>query len=125
MALASEGRAVEEGVHGRRGGTGMILAWFKGGTGSASRVVEGVGERGEGQVHGLRRWCRRTMGGQEGCQGSEGVPVGKIFVDEDAGKQKADEEEGAGDQEKVKDGSIIVVLATDAPTAPDTTPASC
>jgi D-aminopeptidase len=125
MALASEGRVVEEGVHGRRGGTGMILAWFKGGTGSASRVVEGVGERGRGSGTRLRRWCRRTMGAKRDVRIEEGVPVGKIFVDEDAGKQKADEEEGAGDQEKVKDGSIIVVLATDAPTAPDTTPASC
>ena len=87
------GGPVAEGSTG--GGNGMICYEFKGGTGTSSRLVE-VG----GKVftvgalvqanHGLRPWLRIL-----------GRPVGEMFPED---RLKARE-----------DGSIIVVLATDAP----------
>jgi D-aminopeptidase len=113
MALASEGKAVEEGCTG--GGTGMILAWFKGGTGSASRVVEGLA-KGEKVKYTVAALVQANYGAKRDVRVG-GVPVGKIFVDEDAQKEKLEKEESSN-QEKVKDGSIIIVLATDAPLHP-------
>ena len=113
MALANEGKAVEEGCTG--GGTGMILAWFKGGTGSASRVVDGV-VRGEKVKYTVAALVQANYGQKRDVRVG-GVPVGKIFADEDAQSEKAKEAAG-GEDGKVKDGSIIIVLATDAPLHP-------
>ena len=110
MALANEGKAVEEGCTG--GGTGMILAGFKGGTGSASRVVGGL-VRGESVKYTVAALVQANYGAKRDVR-IGGVPVGKIFQDEDAEKEEV-AKENAG---KVKDGSIIIVLATDAPLHP-------
>ena len=82
------------------GGTGMITYGFKGGTGTASRQVHIDGEGYTVAVlvqanHGIRDWL--TI-----C----GVPVGRELPEESA--QSARNE----------NGSIIVVIATDAPLAP-------
>lgn len=88
--------AVAEGNVG--GGTGMICYEFKGGTGTSSRVVEtGAGPFRLGVLvqanHGLRPWLRIC-----------GVPVGTAMP-----------EDRVYDSER---GSIIVILATDAPLTP-------
>lgn len=113
MALASEGKPVEEGCTG--GGTGMILSWFKGGTGSASRVVEGMAKR-KKITYTVAALVQANYGSKRDVR-IGGVPVGKIFIDEDMRKERLDREE-EGSQDKVKDGSIIIVLATDAPLHP-------
>lgn len=115
MALESAGSAkpVEEGCTG--GGTGMILASFKGGTGSASRVVEGVVKGGPVQYT-VAALVQANYGARRDVR-IGGVPVGKIFMDEDEQKERAGMMAAAG-PDKVKDGSIIVVLATDAPLHP-------
>jgi D-aminopeptidase len=113
MALANEGKAVEEGCTG--GGTGMILGGFKGGTGSASRVVGGL-VRGERVNYTVAALVQANYGAKRDVR-IGGVPVGRIFLEEDAEKEEMAKED-AGNQGKVKDGSIIVVLATDAPLHP-------
>ena len=90
---------VEEGSVG--GGTGMICHGFKGGIGTASRVVEDgwmVGALVQAN-HG-RRWRLRV----------NGVPVGERIGPEVVPLPQSSAGEGAG--------SIIVLLATDAPLVP-------
>jgi len=110
-ALAvAEGGPVAEGNVG--GGTGMVCHEFKGGIGTASRVIPD--DRGGYTVgalvqanYGKRAWLR-----------VDGVPVGsEIGVDElpspyDAGSSSKRALPPAGS------GSIIVVIATDAPVLP-------
>ena len=95
---AAGGGPVEEGNCG--GGTGMIAYGFKGGTGTASRVVEfGGRDYTIGTLvqanHGQRDWL--TI-----C----GVPVGEHMRD------------GTPQSQMQERGSIIVVIATDLPMAP-------
>ncbi|MGY6633419.1 MAG: DmpA family aminopeptidase [Alkalilacustris sp.] len=98
---AATGGPVAEGSTG--GGNGMICYGFKGGTGTASRRVA-LGDAGEWTVgalvqanHGVRPWLRIL-----------GVPVGRMWP-----APGPDELTFAAEQ-----GSIIVVLATDAPLSP-------
>ncbi len=90
--------AVPEGNVG--GGTAMITYGFKGGTGTASRVVEIAGTRHTVGVlvqanHGQRDWLTIT-----------GIPVGRELG------------EGTIEEPGRERGSIIVVIATDIPMAP-------
>jgi D-aminopeptidase len=102
MDAASDGPVAEGGVG---GGTGMICHDFKGGTGTASRVVED-------------RWTVAALvqanhGDRERLM-VDGVHVGEeIPLDEVPSAW--DEEERVG---RAAEGSIIVVLATDAPLLP-------
>jgi D-aminopeptidase len=114
--LSDEGAAVDEGAVG--GGTGMICHDFKGGIGSASRVV--AGEAGGYTVgvlvqanHGRRERLRVN-----------GVPVGErvteaqvpLPVEQDwppAGRARPDRRAG-----RAHPGSIIILVATDAPLLP-------
>lgn len=94
---AAAGGAVPEGNVG--GGTGMICYEFKGGTGSSSRMVEVEGERyAIGALvqanHGMRPWFTAL-----------GVPVGRYL---ESDRLAVDSEQG----------SIIVVIGTDAPLLP-------
>src|SRR5262249_51230419 len=91
------------------GGTGMICHEFKGGTGTASRVVvEGRVQYTVGALvqanHGLRETLR-----------IDGVPVGR-----EIGPEIVPAHYSGGDApgESEQGGSIIVVLATDAPLLP-------
>lgn len=82
------------------GGTGMICYGFKGGTGTASRVVEIGGQSFTLGVlvqanHGQRDWLTIS-----------GIPVGRELG------------EGTIDEPVRERGSIIVVIATDLPLAP-------
>lgn len=105
-ALAdAKGGPVVEGAVG--GGTGMICHEFKGGIGTASRVVEIANVQYTLGVlvqanYGLRNDLR-----------VDGVPVGRLI---DRAKTPTPREQNHEKQEK--DGSIIVVVATDAPLLP-------
>lgn len=109
IETAGEG-PVEEGNTG--GGTGMCMAGFKGGTGSASRVIAG-------EVHGRKvqytvaALVQANYGAKRDLRVG-GVPVGRILMKEDGDGRREDKHEKG----KNKDGSIIIVLATDAPLHP-------
>jgi D-aminopeptidase len=95
---SARGGAIAEGNVG--GGTGMVCHEFKCGTGTASRIamIEGVGRHTVGVLvqanYGLRRELRIA-----------GVPVGAELPDPAAPKAR-------------DSGSIIIVIATDAPLLP-------
>ena len=108
-ALAdARGGPVAEGVVG--GGTGMICHEFKGGIGTASRVLrEAAGGYAVGVLvqanYGKRSWLR-----VDGVRVGEAIPVSEV-------PSPWDEEEGRR-MPPVGSGSIIVVVATDAPLLP-------
>lgn len=80
------------------GGTGMICYGFKGGTGTASRLIEL-----EGNAYTIAALVQANHGQREWL-GMLGVPVGMSLKNDLAGLQE--------------NGSIIVILATDAPLSP-------
>jgi D-aminopeptidase len=84
------------------GGTGMICHGFKGGTGTSSRVLD---EKSGGYTVGV---LVQANYGSRDLLRVAGVPVGKEITDLRAERGKSDD--GAG--------SIIVVVATDAPLLP-------
>lgn len=94
--------AIEEGNVG--GGTGMICYEWKGGSGSASRVVE----YGRDQFH-VGVFVQANFGSREELV-IQGVPVGRQLPVEPS--------ELAGRQRPPGGGSVIVVVATDAPLLP-------
>ncbi len=98
---AARGGAVEEGCVG--GGTGMICHEFKGGTGTSSRVVEI-----DGVSHVVGVLVQANYGAREDFR-IDGVPVGALI---DSGQIPSPWDEPANG------GSIIVVIATDAPLLP-------
>jgi len=105
LDAASAGPVPEGGVG---GGTGMICHDFKGGTGTASRVVEASGERWTVGVlvqanHGDRE---RLM--VDGVHVGEEIPVDEL-------SSAWDHEERIG---RAAEGSIIAIVATDAPLLP-------
>ena len=104
----ASGGVVAEGNVG--GGTGMICHRFKGGIGTSSREVE-VG--GDDYVVGVLVQC--NYGSRELLRVA-GVPVGREIADLMPAREGGAGvgSQGAGD----RDGSIIVVVATDAPVMP-------
>lgn len=104
LAAASAGPVPEGNVG---GGTGMICHDFKGGTGSASRVVDLAGER-----FTLGALVQANHSSRE-VFNVNGVPVGQILDDAGVPEPKLPETDGPAPA-----GSIIVVLATDAPLLP-------
>ena len=105
LDAATDGPVPEGGVG---GGTGMICHDFKGGTGTASRVIEGDGYR----------WIvgalvQANYGDRERLM-IDGVHVGEEIPVEEL-PSGWDQETEVGRQ---ADGSIIVVLGTDAPLLP-------
>ena len=112
---AARGGAVEEGGVG--GGTGMVCHEFKGGIGTASRVVDdGSGGFTVGVLvqanYGRRDWLR-----------IDGVPVGEAIPVEDVpSPYPADDDESpptiSSTTATPGSGSIIVIVATDAPLLP-------
>jgi D-aminopeptidase len=95
LSSAKSGPVAEGGVG---GGTGMICNGFKGGIGTASRRV---GEKAGGYTVGALVQCNY---GRKGDLTIAGVPVGR-------------ELDGSGAREDDQ-GSIIIVVATDAPLIP-------
>ena len=118
----AKGGAVQEGVVG--GGTGMRCLGFKGGIGTASRtltVAEG------GYTVGVLVQC--NFGARRNLR-IAGVPVGEEITDltscianseplpAGVTTRRCDAPPGPRDREDVDQGSIIVVVATDAPLLP-------
>ncbi|CAN8097923.1 unnamed protein product [Discula destructiva] len=108
------------------GGTGMLCQGFKGGTGTSSRVVAGFGPP---DATGKPQTKAYTVGvlvqanyGRPRDFRVAGVPVGRLFAEQRerhgddvaALKRQADYEA----HKDKKDGSIIIILATDAPLHP-------
>jgi D-aminopeptidase len=110
MAAASDGRVGEGNVG---GGTGMVCHEFKGGIGTASRVVdEAAGGWTVGVLvqanYGRREWLR-----------VDGVPVGEaIPVSAVPSPYRPEDDDGPPTAAPAGSGSIIVVIATDAPLLP-------
>ncbi|CAK7235263.1 hypothetical protein SBRCBS47491_009233 [Sporothrix bragantina] len=96
----------------RGGGTGMICLGHKGGTGSSSRVVEGVGKDTKYTVAAL---VQANFGSLRNLT-IAGVPYGRIVAAERAAASKPPVEADKAKEER--DGSIIIILATDAPLHP-------
>ena len=97
LSRASTG-SVEEGGVG--GGTGMICHSFKGGIGTSSRIIEVAGE-----TYTLGALVQANYGAREDLMVS-GVPVGKEITDLQRVRNRNSQD---------GDGSIIVIVATDAP----------
>ncbi|KAG9597988.1 L-aminopeptidase/D-esterase, partial [Aureobasidium melanogenum] len=107
------GVAVEEGNSG--GGNGMICHGFKGGNGSSSRRVK-ISYRDE--TFTVACMVQANYGAMKDLR-IAGVPIGRILADEaqkDEKRKKAKEELEKAKEEK--DGSIIIIIATDAPLLP-------
>ena len=99
---SAHGGAIEEGSVG--GGTGMICYEFKGGSGTASRMVEiKAGKDKPSQTFTVGAFVQANCGRRAQLT-IAGVPVGK---------------EIPGEVYKAEAGSIIIVLATDAPLLPN------
>ena len=96
----AHGGALEEGSVG--GGTGMICYEFKGGTGTASRVIEMKDKSGPARTYTIGALVQANCGRRPQLT-IAGVPVGK---------------EIPGEVYKEESGSIIIVIATDAPLLP-------
>ncbi len=93
------------------GGTGMIAHGFKAGTGTASRVLEA---RFGGYTVGVL--VQANYGSRELCSVA-GVPVGREITD--LQPKRGDQTSSMGGKKIGEgDGSIIVILATDAPLLP-------
>ncbi|KAK8030990.1 Beta-peptidyl aminopeptidase BapA [Apiospora arundinis] len=104
------------------GGTGMICHYFKGGTGSSSRVVPGVDAKGAPKTYTVGALVQANYGKQKDFR-LAGAPVGRILAEEAAKRAQADTvlkkaQEDLVSEKNRKDGSIIVILATDAPLNP-------
>lgn len=99
--IAAKSGVVEEGNVG--GGTGMICHEFKGGIGTSSRIVDAMGSRYTVGV------LVQTNYGSRSLLRVDGVPVGRELGFELVPSPWL---------ERVGDGSIIVIIATDAPLLP-------
>ncbi|KAH7236521.1 peptidase family S58-domain-containing protein [Fusarium tricinctum] len=96
------------------GGTGMMCQGWKGGTGTSSRVVAGADEK----SYTVAALVQANYGRLQHLHIS-GVPVGRILQKRAANNKAAAAHDKAYDEAKdKKDGSIIVILATDAPLLP-------
>ena len=103
------------------GGTGNLCSGFKGGTGSASRVLDGlrVADEKNAELR-ERKYTIAALSqcnfGKQRCLRIGGAPVGKIFLEEDEASAKG----GDGENDPGPNaGSVIIVIATDAPLLPN------
>jgi len=121
MAAAKGGPVVEGAVG---GGTGMVCNGFKGGIGTASRVVEVDGTR---YTVGVLVQCNYGWSGDGFRLGGrlmdDLLPGGEHCFTDRSIERHVDwfpycEGESASVQEPTRDGSIIIVVATDAPLLP-------
>jgi len=114
--------AVREGNTG--GGTGMLAHWFKGGTGSSSRIVPGA----NGKSYTVAALVQANYGAMRDFR-IAGAPIGRLIFEEQERLAKENPSDPAlmaqasllfkiAQHKEKKDGSIIVILATDAPLHP-------
>ena len=113
---------VEEGAVG--GGTGMVCNGFKGGIGTASRRFEVLGEQ---YTVGVLVQCNYNWSGEDlrlgGIPVSHLLPVGEHCFTDRSIERHVDwypycDDAAAAVTQKTRDGSIIIVVATDAPLLP-------
>jgi D-aminopeptidase len=107
------------------GGTGMVCQGFKGGTGSASRIIKGkVALEGEEETtveYTVGALIQANYGAQWDLK-IAGVPVGRLMMDKEwreeweNGIRPKDQDKDSSEPQK--DGSIITIIATDAPLHP-------
>ncbi|CAK7228994.1 hypothetical protein SCUCBS95973_007067 [Sporothrix curviconia] len=100
------------------GGTGMICLGHKGGTGSSSRVVAGAGAAGAGKEatnYTVAALVQANFGSLRNLT-IAGVPYGRIVAAERAAAEKPAVTADKAKEER--DGSILIILATDAPLHP-------
>lgn len=108
---AANSEAVKEGNTG--GGTGMICHGVKGGTGSASRVVDVPnGWQGPQTSFTIGVLVQANYGNLPSLR------VGGVAVGRTLREHKTSEEASKATEKGNKDGSIIIVIATDAPLMP-------
>lgn len=107
------------------GGTGMICQGFKGGTGTSSRVVSGFdGADAEGHTQSKDYTVGVLVQANYGSLRDfrvAGVPVGRIIMEQrerDGNEAVLKEQAEVEAAKHKKDGSIIIVIATDAPLHP-------
>ena len=98
----------------------MLCQGFKGGTGSASRVIKGkvmLPEEAEKEVEYTVAALVQVNYGAQWDLHIGHVPVGKLLMDPEQRAIWESNPPGKGSKEdgKKKDGSIIVIIATDAP----------
>lgn len=115
--------AVKEGNTG--GGTGMLAHWFKGGTGSSSRIVPGEGEK----KYTVGALVQANYGAMRDFR-IAGAPVGRLIFEEQERMAREDASnprlfsqasllfKNIQEHKDKKDGSIIIIMATDAPLHP-------
>ena len=96
------------------GGTGMICHRFKGGTGSSSRTIHGFDADGNTKTYTVGALVQANYGLPDNLR-IGGVPVGVLLKQQNAASVPPPDTAG---KEPRKDGSIIIVLATDAPLLP-------
>jgi D-aminopeptidase len=109
---SATGGPLEEGGVG--GGTGMICHEFKGGIGTASRVLPD--ERGGWTVGVLVQ----ANYGRRGLLRVDGVPVGRAIPTSEVPSPYPDRGgRGGRGSDRASAGSIIIIVATDAPLLPD------
>ncbi|RFU81698.1 peptidase family s58 [Trichoderma arundinaceum] len=100
------------------GGTGMLCQGFKGGTGTSSRVVPGFDSKGNEKSYTIAALVQANYGRMQHLH-ITGIPVGRILAAEAEKSKEAAKAKAEYDAAKDKrDGSIIIVLATDAPLSP-------
>lgn len=121
MRTATSG-PVEEGAVG--GGTGMVCNGFKGGIGTASRKFGGLGEQ---YTVGILVQCNYNWDGDDLRLGGKPVssllPVGEHCFTDRSIERHVDwypycDDAEARVSDATRDGSIIIVVATDAPLLP-------
>lgn len=96
------------------GGTGMMCQGYKGGTGTSSRMVVGDGDK----AYTVGVLVQANYGRMQHLRIS-GVPVGRIMAERAARDSAAAAEKAEYDAAKdKKDGSIIIIVGTDAPLHP-------
>ncbi|KAH7130252.1 peptidase family S58-domain-containing protein [Dendryphion nanum] len=115
--------AVKEGNTG--GGTGMICHWFKGGTGSSSRVIPTQ----DGKTYTVGALIQANYGAMRDFKVS-GAPIGRLIFQEQEQKVKDNPNDPEimsqanllfkkiAETKDKKDGSIIIIIGTDAPLHP-------
>ncbi|KAF2165956.1 hypothetical protein M409DRAFT_23686 [Zasmidium cellare ATCC 36951] len=116
-------KPVKEGNTG--GGTGNICHSFKGGTGSSSRVIPGFDTEQQDKLYTVSVLVQANYGRRSHLRIGN-VPVGQILHEQNQQASVGNKSASQGDQDVSPqdkrvgrtDGSIIVIIATDAPLHP-------